>query len=77
MCYAVQQFLEIEGLTNENKAKNTDTVTRKRPEDAAADRAICGDNSSAQIIPDPVCLTSFGDAFNGPLYVPHRRMTPW
>ena len=45
----------------------SDTKTRKRIEDVAEDRVISGDNSSAQVNPDPMCLTSFGDDFTGPL----------
>ena len=39
----------------------SDTETRKRMEDFAAERVISGDNSSAQVDTDPMCLTSFGD----------------
>ena len=39
----------------------SDRKTRKRTEDAAAYRTISGDSSSAQVDPDPMCLTSFGD----------------
>ena len=49
-----------------------DSKTRKRTKDAAADRVICGGNSSVQVDPDPMCLTSFGDDFNRPLALPHR-----
>ena len=38
----------------------TDTKTRKRMKDVAAERVTSGDNSSAQVNPDPMCLTSFG-----------------
>ena len=47
--------------------------TRKRMEDIAADRVISGDNSSAQVNPDPMCLTSFGDDFTGPPALPCSR----
>ena len=47
-----------------------DPKTRKRTEDAAADRAISGDNSSAQV--DPMCMTSFGDNSTEPLTLPRR-----
>ncbi|CAM9095002.1 unnamed protein product [Ascophyllum nodosum] len=42
---------------------SADRKTRKRTEGAAsADRAKhIGDSSSAQVDPDPMCLTSFGD----------------
>ena len=37
------------------------TKTRKRAEDAAADRVIGGDNCFALVDPDPICLIRFGD----------------
>ena len=33
---------------------------------------ICGDNSSVQVDPDPMCLTSFGDDSTRPLALPRR-----
>ena len=49
----------------------TDTTTRKRTEDAAADQAKHRDSCSAnQVDPDPMCLTSFGDDSIGPLALP-------
>ena len=59
-----------------------DTKTRKRMEDVAAERVISGDDSSAQVDTDPMCLTSFGDDSIGPpargdAYVNSRRwLTP-
>ena len=50
-----------------------DTKTRKHTEDAAADRAKHGDkSSSAQVHPDPICLTSFGGDSTKPLALPCR-----
>ena len=50
-----------------------DTKTRKRTEDAAADRAKHGDSSSAKKAdPDPMCLTSFGDDCTEPPALPYR-----
>ena len=43
-----------------------DTKTRQRMEDVAAERVISEDNSSAQIDPDPICLTSSGNDSTGP-----------
>ena len=52
----------------------TDAKTRNRTEDVAADRAINGDSSSAnQVDHDQMCLTSFGDDFNGPPALPCTR----
>ena len=43
-----------------------DTKTRKRTEGAAAaERVISRDNSSTEVDPDPICLTSFGDDSTG------------
>ena len=42
-------------------------------EDVAAERMISGDNSSAQIDTDPMCLTSFGDDSAGPPVLPCTR----
>ena len=42
----------------------SDKKTRKRTEDAAADRVMSGDSSSAQVDPNPMYLTSFGDDSN-------------
>ena len=50
----------------------SDSTTRKRTEDAAADQVICGDNFSAQVDPNPMCLTSFHDEFTEPLALPCR-----
>ena len=51
----------------------SDTKTRKRTEDAAADRAKHGNkSSSAQVDPDPMCLTSFGDDSTEPPALPCR-----
>ena len=44
-----------------------DTKTRKRTEDAAADRVMVGNSCSAEVGPDPMCLTSFGDDYTEPL----------
>ena len=51
----------------------SDTKTRKRTEDVAADRMISGDNSSAQVDPDPICLTRFGGDSTGPTALPCSR----
>ena len=51
----------------------SDTKTRNRMKDVEARRVISGDNSSAEVDPDPICLTSFGDDFTGPLGVPCLR----
>ena len=50
-----------------------DTKTRKRMENVAADRVMSGDSSSAQVDPDPMCLTSFGDDSTGPPALPCSR----
>ena len=51
-----------------------DTKTRNRTEEVAADRVISGDSSSAnRIDPEQMCLTSFGDYFNGPPALPCLR----
>ena len=44
----------------------SDTKTRKRMEDVAADRVISRDSSSVHVDPDPTCLISFGDDSIGP-----------
>ena len=41
--------------------------------DVAADRVISGDSSSAQVDPDPMCLTSFGYDSTGPPALPCSR----
>ena len=52
----------------------SDTKTRNHTEDAAADRVISGDSSSAnQVNPDQMCRTSFGDDFTGPPPLPCSR----
>ena len=51
---------------------NPDTNARMHTEDAAADRVISGDNSFAQVDPDPICLTIFGDDTTEPLALPRR-----
>ena len=51
----------------------TDTKTRKRTEDAAADRVMIGDSSSALVDPDSMCLTSFGDDSPEPPILPCCR----
>ena len=50
----------------------SDTKPRKHTKDAAADRVISGDNSFAQVDPDQMCLTSFGDDSTEPLALPRR-----
>ena len=51
-----------------------DTKTRKRTENAAADRAKQGDkSSSARVDHDPMCLTSFGDDSTEPPALPCRK----
>ena len=44
----------------------SDAKTRNRMEDVATERVISGDNSSAKVDTDPICLTSFVDDFTGP-----------
>ena len=44
----------------------SDNKTRKLTEDAAVDRVMSKDSSSAQVDHDPMCLTSFGDDFTKP-----------
>ena len=46
---------------------------RKRTEDAAADRVMSGDSFSAQVDPDPVCLTGFGHDSTEPPALPCCR----
>ena len=53
-------------MTSYNKTCN-------RMEDGAADRVIGGDTSSAQVDPDQMCLTSFGDDSTGPRTFPYSR----
>ena len=48
----------------------SDTKTRNRMGDVAADRVISGDSSSAQLDPDPMCVTRFGDDSTEPLAPP-------
>ena len=43
-----------------------DTNTRKCMKDVTAERVMSGDNPSAQVDTDPMCLTSFGDDSTGP-----------
>ena len=50
-----------------------DTKNRKRMEDVAAERVISGDDSSAEVDPDPMCLTSFGDDSTQPPPLPCSR----
>ena len=42
-------------------------------EDVAAERVTRGNNSSAQVDPDPMCLASFDDGTTGPLALPCSR----
>ena len=51
----------------------SDTKTRNRMENVAVERVISGDNSSAKLDTDPVCLTSFDDDSTGPLALPCSR----
>ena len=52
----------------------TDTKTRKRTEGAAAaEQMINGDNSSAEVDPDPICLASSGKGYTGPPAHPRAR----
>ena len=51
----------------------TDIKTRKRTEGVEEERVISGDNSSAQVDTDPMCLTSFGDNSTGPPALPCTR----
>ena len=50
-----------------------DTKTRKRMENVAAKRVISGNNSSAEVDPDSMCLASFGDGPTGPPALPCSR----
>ena len=51
-----------------------DTKTRKRTEGAAAaEQLISGDNVSAEVDPNPICLSSFGDDSTGPSTLPCSR----
>ena len=48
--------------------------TRKRTEGTATtERVTSGDNSSAEVDPDPICLASFGDDSTGPPALPCSR----
>ena len=58
--------MEADDVTSDNK-------TRKRTEEAASDRVMCGDSSSAQVDHDPICLTSFGDDSTEPPALPCCR----
>ena len=51
----------------------SDIKTLKRMEDVAVERVIDGDNSSAQVHTDPMCLTSFGADSTGPPVLPCTR----
>ena len=51
----------------------SDTKTRNRMEDVAVERVISGDSSSAEVDPDPMLLTSFGDDSNRPPALPCSR----
>ena len=52
----------------------TETKTRKRTEDVAAEeRLISWDNSFTQVDTDPICLTSFGDDSTRPSALPCLR----
>ena len=50
-----------------------DNKRRKRIEDAAVDRVMSGDNSSAQVYYDPMCPNSFGDNSTEPPALPCCR----
>ena len=50
----------------------SDKKTCERTEDAATDRVMNGDNSSAQVDHDPMCLASFRDDFSDSLALPRR-----
>ena len=58
-------------------AMETDVIsekkTRKRTEDAVADRAMSRDSFFAQVDHDAMCLTSFGDDYTEPLTLPCCR----
>ena len=58
-------------------AMETDVIsekkTRKRTEDAVADRAMSRDSSFAQVDHDAMCLTSFGDDYTEPPTFPRCR----
>ena len=51
----------------------TDTKTRRCMEDVTAERVIRGDNASADVHPDPVCMASFVDDSTGPPALPCSR----
>ena len=52
----------------------TDTKTHKRTEvAAAAERVMSGDNSSAEVDPDPICLASFDEDYTGSPAHPCKR----
>ena len=51
----------------------SNTKTRNRMEDVAAERVIGGDHYLAEVDPDPICLTSFGDDTTGPPAFPCSR----
>ena len=51
----------------------SNTKIRNRMEDVAAERVISGDNSSAKVDPDPMCLANSGDDSTGPLALPCSR----
>ena len=56
-----------------------DTKTRKRTEGAAAaERVMSGDNSSAEVNPDPIYLASFGKDYTPNLwFILAQGMVPW
>ena len=51
----------------------SDTKTRNRMENVAAERVVSGDNSSAKVDTDPMYLTSFGDDSTEPPALPCSR----
>ena len=56
-------------------SRTKDKKTRKRTEGAVAANGAkhIGDSSSAQVSPDPMCLTSFGDDSTEPLALSRRK----
>ena len=71
----LQQKARQSRLATEADAES-DTKTRKRTEDAAADRRMNGDSSSASVVEGPTSLTSFGIIVNFRL-LKNALVTPW
>ena len=52
--------MELSAASRHEADVKSNMKTRERTENAAADRAKHGDNSSARVDGSPTCLTSFG-----------------